>query len=171
MPYRIGKIFLGEKKVWSIVISQYEVTCYRRQSSILASDCSPGALVPAVGNNMSHETWICIVYSYMLIIHLYIFNKKEMNSKYFNFVNNGGGFKKPIWLFNKQTLRIFTNEKISIPSMVVQFFQLWKLSLWTLLTFGQNIVRARKYFWERVTFSESCLCSTVFTRFMSSLPL
>ena len=45
----------------------------------------------------------------MLIIHLYIFNKKEMNSKYFNFVNNGGGLKKPIWLFNKQTLRIFTN--------------------------------------------------------------
>ena len=48
----------------------------------------------------------------MFIIHLYIFNKKEMNSKYFNFVNNGGGLKKPIWLFNKQTLRIFTNEKI-----------------------------------------------------------
>ena len=44
-------------------------------------------------------------------------------------MNNGGGFKKPIWLFNKQTLRIFTNEKISIPSMVVQFFSVMKAFL------------------------------------------
>ena len=44
------------KRVRSIVISQYEGTCYRRQSSILASDCSPGALVPAGGNNISYET-------------------------------------------------------------------------------------------------------------------